>query len=90
MRRKVFATLGSNYTLRDKKLFIDNDNLLFAIKKVHDVSAPIISTFEPPKNVCSAKQIEQLYAHSPRILRALDDLRTIAMAGDTVFARKLV
>ena len=76
VRKEVFATLGSNYTLKDKKLIIEADDLLFAIKKVKETSILTESPFEPAQKGSTATQMEPSYVLSPNELRMLVDLRT--------------
>ena len=68
VRKEVFADLGSNYTLKDKKLIIEADDLLFAIKKVKETSALTPSPFEPTQKGSTAPQMEPSYAVSPNEL----------------------
>ncbi len=68
VRKEVFATLGSNYTLKDKKLIIEADNLLFAIKKVKETSTLTLSPLEPMQKGSTATQMEPSYVLSPNEL----------------------
>lgn len=72
VRKEIFATLGSNYLLRDKKLFIEADNLLFAIKKVKETLPTPVVSLEPTQNGSTAKQLEPSYILSPNNLRGLE------------------
>jgi DNA invertase Pin-like site-specific DNA recombinase len=69
VRKEVFATLGSNYTLRDKKISIEADDLLFAIKSVKEESLVGINAFEPTQKGSTATQMEPSYVLSPNLLR---------------------
>jgi DNA invertase Pin-like site-specific DNA recombinase len=69
VRKEVFATLGSNYTLKDKKISIQADDLLFAIKKVKEATASVISPFEPTQKGSIAMQMEPSYVLSTNELR---------------------
>ena len=69
MRKEVFATLGSNYTLRDKKISIEADDLLFAIKNVKEESFVAINAFAPTQKGSTATQMEPSYVLSPNLLR---------------------
>ena len=86
-KKKIFAALGSNFTLTDKKLSICWDNSLFPIKNVAKEVQAIYSTFEPLKNGFNQGEIEHLYAQSPRLLRALDDVRTLLWNGNGLVER---
>ena len=72
VRKDVFAKLGSNYILKDKKLIIKADDLLFAIKKVKESSTLIPSPFEPTQKGSTAPQMEPSYVLSPNELPGLD------------------
>ena len=72
VRKEIFATLGSNYTLKDKKLIIEADDLLFAIKRVKESSTLIPSPFEPTQKGSTATQMEPSYVLSPNELPDLD------------------
>ncbi len=69
VRKEVFATLGSNYTLKDKKISIQADDLLFAIKNVKEESLVGINAFEPTQKGSTAMQMEPSYVLSPNLLR---------------------
>ncbi len=71
-RREICGTLGSNYTLRDKKISIEADALLFAIKNVKEESLVAINAFEPTQNGSTAMQMEPSYALSPNLLGDLE------------------
>ena len=72
VRKEVFATLGSNYTLRDKKISIEADDLLFAIKNVKEESLVGINAFEPTQKGSTATQMEPSYVLSPNLLPIRD------------------
>ena len=72
VRKEIFATLGSNYTLMDKKLSIKADNLLFAIKRVKEESRVGIKAFEPTRKGSIATEIKPSYVLSPTLLPDLD------------------
>ena len=72
VRKEVFATLGSNYTLRDKKISIQADDLLFAIKNVKEESVVAINAFESTQKGSTATQMEPSYVLSPNLLPDLD------------------
>ncbi len=50
VRKEMFATLGSNYILKDKIISIEADNLLFAIRNVKESYEGSGATFEPAEN----------------------------------------
>ena len=66
-----FSPLGSNYTLKDKKLMIEADNLLFAIKKVEDTATLTPSPFEPAQKGSIGPQMEPSYVLSPNVFARL-------------------
>ncbi len=71
-RKEVFSTLGSNYVLKDKKISIQADALLFAIKEVKKESQSSANAFEPTQNGSTAMQMEPSYVLSPNLLPARD------------------
>jgi hypothetical protein len=87
VRREIFAALGSNYILKDGKLNIEADNLLFAIKNVKETCVGEIPRFEPKQNGSVASQMRSSRAVNPSLLRVLDDVRTAAIGKETVFNR---
>src|SRR3989344_5426485 len=67
-RREICGTLCSNYTLKDKKLIIEADYLLFAIKEVKETSSFTPSPVEPTQKGSTAPQMEPSYVLSPNEL----------------------
>ncbi len=67
-----YATFGSNHTLRDKKLIVEADDLLFAIKNVKEASKAAAERLEPAQKGSTAMLIESSYAVDPKVLRDLD------------------
>lgn len=68
VRKEIFANLGSNYVLKDKKLSVEADNLLLAIKNVHARFEIDKITFEPAENGSVAIQIKGDYVLSEPML----------------------
>ena len=68
-RKVVFATLGSNYLLKDKKISIQADDLLLGIKKAEEALMVPAEWFEPAENGSTTTQSEPSYAISPIGLR---------------------
>ncbi len=75
-RRQILSTLGSNLLLKNKKLSIDLDNSLIPMKCLARETKEIRGRFEPLKIRIYKRKVERLYARSPMMLRALDDVRT--------------
>ena len=78
-KKEIFTALGSNLVLKNKKLFIDWDNLLVPMKSAAKEVRAIHERLEPHKNVVTKAEMGQIYAQNPTVLRALDEVRTIAM-----------
>ena len=70
--KEIFAALGSNYTLTNGELKVSLDDLLFPIQKIADAIRDLPSALEPRENNGDARDFEQLYAESPRLLPDLD------------------
>lgn len=68
-KKEIFGALGSDYTLKDGKLTISLDNLLFPIRKAADIIRDLPSGLEPPKNVGVAKDFGEIYSQNPCLLR---------------------
>lgn len=75
-KKEIFATLGSDLILKDRKLFISWDKLLFPIKSMALEVREIKERLEPAKKPIDAKDMGEIYSHNPRLLRVLDDVRT--------------
>lgn len=58
--------------LKDKKLTIEADDLLFAIKKVEETSVVIPNPLEPTQKGSTAPQMEPSYVLSPNVLPDLE------------------
>lgn len=72
LKMDVFAALGSNYTLKDKKLSICLDNLLSPIAMIAKDARDISARFEPTKTAVNTGHLGEIYAESPRVLRVMD------------------
>ncbi len=72
VKRDIFNALGSDYTLKDGKLTISLDNLLFPIRNSADEVRRITAALEPPKDVGVARDLGEIYSQNPRLLRDLD------------------
>jgi DNA invertase Pin-like site-specific DNA recombinase len=68
-RKDIFATLGSNLILKDKKLTIYWDNLLFPIKKMAEEVHAIHDRLEPVENTTTTTDFGEIYSQNPILLR---------------------
>jgi hypothetical protein len=84
-KKEIFATLGSDLILKDRKLFISWDKLLFPIKSMALEVREIKERLEPAKNPMDAKQMGEIYSNNPRLLDLLDDVRTLLLNGESEF-----
>ena len=64
--------IGSDLILKDRKLFISWDKLLFPIKSMALEVREIKERLEPTKKPIDAKDMGEIYSHNPRLLRDLD------------------
>src|SRR3989338_4269264 len=65
---QILATLGSNITLKDKKLFVDQHKSFFLIKKANDEFSKVEEKFEPRKEVYPTLQNLQSDSSSSIVL----------------------
>jgi DNA invertase Pin-like site-specific DNA recombinase len=75
-KREVFAALGSNLTLKDKKVSIDLTYPLPEIERMIEIAPEIISAFEPREMVGATTQTSAFTEKIPSLLRGLNDIRT--------------
>jgi len=75
-RKAIFASLGSNYTLKDKKLFITKHKSLEAIAKSRDVVEYEIERFELENSIDIQGQNASLYALCPNLGALVDEVGT--------------
>lgn len=70
-KKEIFASLGSNLILKDRKLSICWDELLFPIKQISAEVREINKGLEPVNNADIAMNNGDKYSQSPRVLRDL-------------------
>ncbi len=75
-KKEVFAALGSNLLLKDKKLCISKDNLISPLQNVAKEARAVKAGLEPPKSIEKPGHLGEIYSQSPSLLRVLDDVRT--------------
>jgi site-specific DNA recombinase len=85
-KREIFEALGSKYVLKDGKLVISLDNVLIPIQVAAEEIQKNSARLEPGKERGAAGQMGAAYDQNPRLLRVVDEVRTIARMGDTRFA----
>ena len=68
VKKEIFNALGSDYTLKDKKLNVSLDNLLFPIRNSADEVRRITARLEPKKKLAVTKDMSKIYAQNPRLL----------------------
>ena len=76
IKKEIFAALGSNLVLTDKKLQIAGDSWVLPLEQVAGEVQAIHARFEPRKTRMDYGRLAKIYASNPRMLRALDDVRT--------------
>jgi hypothetical protein len=67
-KKEIFATLGSDLILKDKKLFISWDKLLFPIKSMALEVREIKERLELTKKPITTKDMGEIYSQNPRLL----------------------
>lgn len=67
-KKEIFASLGSNLVLKDKKLFIDWDNLLFPMQTFAKEVKEIKTRLEPTKKPIDKRDFGEIYSNNPRLL----------------------
>ena len=68
-KRYVFSKLGSNLILKDKKLTINVEETLIAMKEAAEEVRKIHDRLEPVKEADRASQLEDLYSQNPVLYR---------------------
>lgn len=77
VKKEIFSALGSDYTLKDKKLNVSLDKPLFPIRNSADEIRLITTKLEPKKKLAVAKDMGEIYAQNPRLLALLKNIRTM-------------
>ncbi len=67
-KKEIFATLGSDLILKDRKVSIYWDKLLFPIKEMAKEVRGINERLEPTKKPIDATDMGELYSQNPRLL----------------------
>lgn len=75
-KRAIFAELGSNLVLRDKKLLVEGNIWVRPLKSLAREVRAVHRRFEPRKTRVPVSRLAALYSKNPRMLRGLDDVRT--------------
>lgn len=74
-KKEILAALGSNLTLKDKKLFIKTQKPLLQVKEAALEVRAIYQRFEPAKNGLDKAKINTVFAQNPILLRGSDSNR---------------
>jgi len=87
-QKTVLGALGSNLILKDKKLSINLENALLPMQTVSKAVKAVHKRLEPLKMPINKGDFERAYAQSPRLHRALDNVRTAlrTIIGPSPFA----
>ena len=64
-KKQTLAALGSNLLLKDRKLILDLNKPLIAIKSGKDIANSIERSLEPPKSIYSIRDFEEIYKQFP-------------------------
>ena len=76
VKRQILSVLGSNFILKDKKLSISLDNVLFPLQIISQDLKSNNSTFEPLSNGVNKRQTEDFSSVCPTLLRQSQEVRT--------------
>ncbi len=81
-KKEIFATLGSDLILKDRKLSIHWDDLLFPIKSMAEEVRDIKERLEPTKKPIDTKDMGEIYSQNPRVLGDLDSNQDTILQRD--------
>lgn len=79
VKREILSTLGSNLTLKDKKLSLDVEKCILPMQKVSAEVRKIKARLEPPNSNEKQRDFEQSCSENPILLRWVEDVRTCVM-----------
>ncbi len=82
VRKEITLALGSNLLIQDKKLVVERSIWLDALGRVAEEVRALEGRFEPPKTRMTQRYLSEMYMANPRMLRALDYVRTAAEQYD--------
>lgn len=71
-KRQIFSSLGSNLSLKDKKLTINVQKPLVLIESIASEIKSVSKRLEPLKNPVNKRTLDEIYAQSPMLLRGQD------------------
>jgi len=75
-KSQILQALGSNLTLKDKKLFIQVKKHFLLLEKISSRVPEVKGRFEPKKFALNKGKIEEVYSKNPILWKALDEVRT--------------
>ena len=75
-KAQILQALGSNLTLKDKKLLIELKTPFRAIGQVVKEVPEAKYRFEPKKSVLNEAKLREIYLQNPIVLRAMNKVRT--------------
>jgi DNA invertase Pin-like site-specific DNA recombinase len=84
-KRSIFEALGSNITLKDKKLSIEFIYPLKEIKHMIEIAPEIFERFEPTNTPDSITTVVPLRENIPAMRRSLNAIRTYFMIPENQF-----
>lgn len=80
---RILQTIGSNLTLKGKKLYIQLKKPLVLIERVVKRVPQARGGFEPKNEGLNERELDQFYAENPTVCGLVDDVRTWAMEVST-------
>lgn len=86
-QRGVLADIGSNLILKDRKLSLDIEKPLLAIKQAAETAKEINKRLEPAESLYATTSFEEIYAQFPVMGPVHDTIITIL--SDTAYMQNL-
>ena len=75
-KSQILQVIGSNLTLKDKKLCIQASKTFDLIESIVRNVPQVRGTFEPENKGQNERELEQFYAKNPVVCGLVDDVRT--------------
>ncbi len=75
-RRLILAKIGSNLTIKNRKLSIDVGRSLLPLKRISPMVKEVHNPLEPKNASMNEGVLGYSYEHNPMLLRALSQIRT--------------
>jgi len=83
-KSQILQAIGSNLTLKDKKLHIQVKKPLVFVEEMVKRAPQVKAGFEPKKKGQNERKLGQFYAQNPIVRGLVDDVRTCLMGQNTI------